>query len=148
MDTTNTIIIGGGQAGLALSRCLTDRDQDHLMLERGRVAERWHSERWNSMHLLTPNWMTRLPGYAYTGSDPDGCMAAPEVAHFFTRYATSFSAPILDHTAVEHVAQDDHGFLVATDKGQFRAHNIVVADHICTRAISLGSHPSIRSRQN
>ena len=72
MNTTHTIIIGGGQAGLALSRCLTDRGHDHVVLERGRVAERWHSERWNSLRLLTPNWMTRLPGYAYGGHDPDG----------------------------------------------------------------------------
>ncbi len=90
MHTTQTLIIGGGQAGLALSRCLTDRDHDHLVVERGRIAERWHSERWNSLRLLTPNWMTRLPGHAYSGGDPDGFMTAVEVADFFAGYASSF----------------------------------------------------------
>ena len=62
MRTTDTVVIGAGQAGLAMSRCLTDRGVDHVVLERGRVAERWRSERWDSLRLLTPNWMTRLPG--------------------------------------------------------------------------------------
>ena len=62
MTTTDTLIIGAGQAGLAVSRCLTDRGHDHVVIERGRIAERWHSERWDSLRLLTPNWMTRLPG--------------------------------------------------------------------------------------
>ena len=80
MHTTDTLIIGAGQAGLAVSRCLTDLGRDHVVLERGRVAERWHSERWDSLRLLTPNWMTRLPGLALRGPDPDGFMTAAEVA--------------------------------------------------------------------
>jgi putative flavoprotein involved in K+ transport len=59
--TTDTLVIGAGQAGLAMSRCLADRGVDHVVLERGRVAERWRTERWDSLRLLSPNWMSRLP---------------------------------------------------------------------------------------
>ena len=82
MPTTDTIVIGAGQAGLAASRCLSDRGVDHVVLERGRVAERWRSERWDSLRLLTPNWMSRLPGWSYAGADPDGYMTAAEVAAY------------------------------------------------------------------
>jgi len=70
--TTDAIIIGAGQAGLAMSHCLARHGVDHVLLERGRVAERWRSERWDSLRLLTPNWMSRLPGFAYRGDDPEG----------------------------------------------------------------------------
>ncbi len=133
MTTTNTIIIGGGQAGLALSHSLTARGRDHLVLERGRIAERWHSERWNSLRLLTPNWMTRLPGWSYDGPDPDGFMAAPEVATFFDRYAMSFDAPILEHTNVQQLDRDGDGFRVTTDQGRFRSDNVVIATGWCDR---------------
>ena len=62
MGRTGTLIIGAGQAGLAMSRCLSDRGEDHVILERGRIGERWRSERWESLRLLTPNWHSRLPG--------------------------------------------------------------------------------------
>ena len=74
MEYIDTVIIGAGQAGLAMSRSLSDRDVEHVILERGRVAERWRSERWDSLRLLTPNWQTRLPGFRYEGSEPDGYM--------------------------------------------------------------------------
>ena len=83
-----TVVIGAGQAGLAVSRCLTDQGHDHVVLERGRVGECWRSERWDSLRLLTPNWMTRLPGYRYDGTDPDGFMTAGETAQFFTNPAS------------------------------------------------------------
>ena len=70
MPTIHTLVIGAGQAGLAMSRCLTDAGLDHVVLERGRIAERWRSERWDSLRLLTPNWVTRLPGWSYQGPDP------------------------------------------------------------------------------
>ena len=69
---TDTVIIGAGQAGLAASRCLTDRGRDHVVLERGRIGQRWRSDTWDSLHLLTPNWMNTLPGEAYRGPDPNG----------------------------------------------------------------------------
>ena len=80
MRRTDVVVVGGGQAGLAMSRCLIEAGIDHVVLERGRVAERWRSERWDSLRLLTPNWQTRLPGFHYAGPDPDGYMTAGEVA--------------------------------------------------------------------
>ena len=74
MPSTHTLVIGGGQAGLATSRCLTTAGVDHVVLERGRTAERWRSERWDSLRLLTPNWASRLPDWHYRGPDPDGFM--------------------------------------------------------------------------
>ena len=127
MRTTNTLIIGGGQAGLALSHCLTTLGRDHLVLERGRVAERWRSERWDSLRLLTPNWMTRLPGYSYEGPDQDGFMTAGEVVGFFEGYADSFDAPVREFTAVRRVAPCGDLFVVDTDDGPFLARNVVIA---------------------
>ena len=70
MRTTDTVIIGAGQAGLAASRCLTDHGHDHVVLERGRIGQRWRSGTWDSLHLLTPNWLNALPGRPYRGPDP------------------------------------------------------------------------------
>jgi len=131
MRTTRTLVIGAGQAGLALSRCLRDRGHDHLLVERGRIAERWYSERWDSLRLLTPNWMTRLPGHAYDGPDPDGFMTAAETAAFLAGYAASFGAPVLEQTAVVSVTRDDGGFHVLTTDGPIRADHVVVATGWC-----------------
>lgn len=123
-----TLIIGAGQAGLALSRCLTDLDHEHLVLDRGRVAERWRSERWDSFRLLTPNWYTRLPGYHYTGPEPDGFMPGPEVVDFFSAYARSFQAPVLTGVDVTSVEPAPDGWRAGTRDGvRFHAANVVVA---------------------
>ena len=89
-----TVVIGGGHGGLAMSRRLTERSIDHVVLERGEVANSWRTERWDSLRLLTPNWQTRLPGFAYDGDDPDGFMTVPEVAAFIDTYATAIDAPV------------------------------------------------------
>src|SRR5512134_2449098 len=117
MRTITCVVIGGGQSGLAMSRCLTDRGIDHLVLERGRIAERWRSERWDSLRLLTPNWQSRLPGVGYDGPDPDGFMTMPEVVKFFERYATSFGAPVREGVTVTAVTRDGCGFRIETDTG-------------------------------
>ena len=80
--TTDVVVIGGGQAGLAMSRSLTDRSIDHVVLERAEVANSWTTERWDSLRTLTPNWMSRLPGFSYDGDDPNGYMTAGEVAAY------------------------------------------------------------------
>src|SRR5262245_32482443 len=103
MTRIDTVVIGGGQAGLAMSRCLSDRSVDHVVLERGRVGERWRTERWDSLRLLTPNWQTRLPGFRYDGPEPDGYMAMSQLVAFFERYAASFAAPIEPLTTVRSV---------------------------------------------
>src|SRR5207249_3903795 len=77
-----TVVIGAGHAGLAMSRCLTARSIDHVILERGEVANSWKRERWDSLRLLTPNWLSRLPGYLYQGDDPDGFRTMPETIDF------------------------------------------------------------------
>ena len=87
MRAVETLIVGAGQAGLAVSRCLTGHGADHVVVERGRIAERWRSARWDSLRLLTPNWMSRLPAWSYPGPDPDGYMAAPELAGYLEDYA-------------------------------------------------------------
>lgn len=131
MPYIHTTIIGAGQAGLALSRCLTDRGIEHVMLERGAVGQRWRSERPATARLLTPNWMSRLPGYRYQGEDPDGFMTMPEVADFLARYARSFDAPVQTGTTVAEVSQVDCGFRVRTDRGDLRSRHVVVATGAC-----------------
>jgi putative flavoprotein involved in K+ transport len=127
MQRTHTLVIGAGQAGLATSRCLTDAGRDHVVIDRGRVAERWRSERWDSLRLLTPNWMTRLPGHEYQGPDPEGFMTAVELADHFEHYARSFNAPVQGETTVERLARTPRGYEVSTDQGTIRAENVVIA---------------------
>jgi putative flavoprotein involved in K+ transport len=131
MKRTDTIVIGGGQAGLAMSRCLSDRAIDHVVLERGRVAERWRSERWDSLRLLTPNWQSRLPGFRYQGPDPDGYMTMPEVVDYLEQYARSSAAPVECATNVLSVERADGTFRVTTDRGEHRAPNVVIATGHC-----------------
>ena len=92
MEYVDSLIIGAGQAGLAMSACLRMRGIEHVVLERGRIGERWRSERWDSFTLLSPNWQTRLPGHHYRGGDPDGFMTGPEVVDLLERYAAA--APV------------------------------------------------------
>src|SRR5262245_11084690 len=133
MRRTHLVIIGGGQAGLAMSRCLSGLGIEHVVLERGRVAERWRSERWDSLRLLTPNWMTRLPGFQYEGPDPDGFMTTGELIGLFEQYASSFRAPVEADTSVEAIERV-HGFessggmfLVTTSRGVWRTRSVVIA---------------------
>ena len=130
-DTTVTII-GAGQAGLAMSRCLTDRSIDHVVLERGDTANSWRTERWDSLRLLTPNWMTRLPGHRYGGPDPDGYMTAAEVVDFLGAYGRSFAAPVRTNTAVRRVESTDRHHVVTTDDGPIRSQAVVVATGACS----------------
>jgi putative flavoprotein involved in K+ transport len=128
---TTTIVIGAGQAGLAMSRCLSGLGIEHVVLERGKLAQRWRSHGWDSLHLLTPNWMTRLPGFQYDGKDPDGFMSVPEVIAFFERYAFSSAAPIVTETAVESVERSGSCFRVVTSRGEWSAPSVVVATGYC-----------------
>jgi putative flavoprotein involved in K+ transport len=129
--TTHTLVIGAGQAGLAMSRCLTDAAIDHVVLERGQTAERWRSVVWDSLRLLTPNWATRLPGWSYQGPAPDGYMSAVSVTRYLSDYARSFAAPVEEGADVLGLRQDDGGFRVDTAAGSWRAGNVVVATGWC-----------------
>ena len=123
----DAVVIGAGQAGLAMSRCLFDHRVDHVVLERGRVAERWRSERWDSLRLLTPNWQTRLPGFHYNGPEPDGYMSMPDLVDFFASYAASFDAPIQSSADVSAVERIGARFHVRTDRGLWIADHVVIA---------------------
>ncbi len=125
--TVTTVVIGAGHAGLAMSRCLAERSIDHVVLERGEVANTWRNERWDSLRLLTPNWQSRLPGYRYAGSDPDGYMTMPEVIEFVSAYAEVIAAPVRTHTTVTSVRQLDDGYQVITDRGEWRCRSVVIA---------------------
>jgi putative flavoprotein involved in K+ transport len=121
------VIIGGGQAGLAMSRCLSDRSIDHVVLERGEVANSWRTERWDSLRLLTPNWQCRLPGHAYEGDDPDGFMTVSDVVDVIATYAKAVAAPVHTGTTVTSVGRTDNGYRVATDQGEWRCRTVVLA---------------------
>ena len=127
MHRVETLVVGAGQAGLAVSRCLTERGADHVVVERGRVAERWRTARWDSLRLITPNWMSRLPGWSYSGKDPDGYMAAPELVSYLQEYADSFAAPLHEGTTVERVEACADGMRVVTGQRTWLARTVVVA---------------------
>jgi putative flavoprotein involved in K+ transport len=126
MPRTQTAIVGAGQAGLALSRHLTDAGHDHVLLERGRIGERWRSERWDSLVLLTPNWLNVLPG-SPAHDDPDGFLAREELVAYLDAYARSIDAPVEEGVSVEAVERVGSSFRVDTDRGTWLAANVVVA---------------------
>ena len=131
MRTIDTLVIGAGQAGLAMSRCLAERGVDHVVLERGRVAERWRTERWDSLRLLSPNWMTRLPGWTYAGPDPHGFMTAGEVVTYLAGYATASDAPVVEDSAVLDLGLAGDGFAVTTTDQTWHAAHVVMATGWC-----------------
>lgn len=122
-----TVVIGAGHGGLAVSRHLAERGIDHVVLERNEVANSWRAQRWDSLRLLTPNWLTRLPGYAYRGDDPDGYMTAQQVAAFVENYAKEIAAPVRANTTVTAVRRTDDGYVVETDQETWRARSVVIA---------------------
>jgi len=117
-----------------MSRCLRDRSIDHVVLERGEIAHTWRTERWDSLRLLTPNWQSRLPGFCYTGNDPDGYRTMAEVIEFIASYAKAITAPVLTHTTVISVRRTETGYLVRTDRGDWLCRAVVVASGACNIA--------------
>ena len=124
-----------------MSRCLAERSIDHVVLERGEVANSWRTERWDSLRLLTPNWQSRLPGFGYEGDDPDGFRTMPETVDFIARYARAISAPVETRTTVTSVRASDEGYVVATERGDWRCRTVVLA----TGACNIASVPALAS---
>lgn len=125
----DTVIVGGGQAGLAMSFHLHERGREHVILERGRVGERWRSERWNSLHFQFPNWSMRLPGMAYAGAEPEQFSHNAMVTSFIEDCARKIDAPIRENTEVIALRRDaaNENYLVETQEGILKAHNVVIA---------------------
>jgi putative flavoprotein involved in K+ transport len=126
VETVDTVVIGAGQAGLAASYHLSRIGREHVVLERGRVGERWRSERWDGFVLNTPNWAQRLPGFHYAGDEPDAFAPLAEVIAYLEGYAQSFGSPVREETEVSRVRRADGGFRVETNDGPFAARNVVV----------------------
>jgi putative flavoprotein involved in K+ transport len=126
-EHNDTVVIGGGQAGLAMSAVLQQRGLEHVMLERRRVGERWRAERWESLRFQFPNWSLELPGYAYSGYDPNGFAHWREILGVIEDYAASTRAPVREHTEVTELRADDNGFALSVPDGTIHARHVVVA---------------------
>jgi putative flavoprotein involved in K+ transport len=129
IDRTATLIVGGGQAGLAMSHMLSRRRCPHLVVERGRIAERWRTERWEGLRFQFPNWSVRLPDFPLPHANPDCFATSREIVDFLTDYADFIAAPIRCNTAVTALRRRDggSGFVVETSAGSIEAENVVVA---------------------
>jgi len=123
----DVVVIGAGHSGLAMSHALSSRSIEHVVLERGEVAHSWRTERWDSLRLLTPNWMSRLPGHRYRGDDPDGYMTVSEVVDFVAGYARRITAPVVTQTTVTRVEPEADGYRVTTDRGAWLCRALVLA---------------------
>ncbi|HMD23070.1 MAG TPA: NAD(P)-binding domain-containing protein [Streptosporangiaceae bacterium] len=130
---TTAVVVGAGHAGLAMSRRLTERSIDHVVLERGEVAHSWRTQRWPTLRLLTPNWQTRLPGHDYIGDDPDGFMPAADVVAALTDYARLVGAPVRTATTVHALRATPQGFEIRAGDDLLQARAVVLATGACAR---------------
>ncbi len=134
MAHQNVVIVGAGQAGLAVSRHLTTASVPHVVLERNRIAESWRG-RWDSFCLVTPNWTMALPGMRYEGDDPEGFVPRDEIVGFFERYAASFAAPVQTGVEVTSLERGDGRALrLHTSAGVIDADHVVLATGAYQRA--------------
>jgi len=125
----DTLIIGGGQAGLAMSAHLGNRGASHLIVERQRIAERWRSERWDSLVANGPAWHDRFPTMTFPGIDPDGFATKHEIVDYFVAFAKQIAAPIRCGVEVKSLQEkvNGPGFRAVTSEGVIEAANVVVA---------------------
>jgi putative flavoprotein involved in K+ transport len=137
VERVQTLIIGGGQAGLVMSHRLKQRGLAHLVLERRRIAERWRSERWDGLKFQFPNWSVRLPDFSYPHSDPDGFSTNSEILDFITAYAAFVAPPIRCGVEVKRLRRRDggSGFVAETSEGPIEAAKVVVATGPYQRAV-------------
>jgi putative flavoprotein involved in K+ transport len=126
-ERIDTLVIGGGQAGLTMSHRLKQRGLAHLVLERHRIAERWRSERWDGLRFQFPNWSVRLPDFAFPHRDPDAFATTGEILKFIEDYAAFVDPPIRCGVAVTRLTRDGDDFLAETSGGAIAAKNVVIA---------------------
>lgn len=129
MKQIDTLIIGGGQAGLSLSYHLTEADHEHVLLEKDRIGSSWRDGRWDSFTLVTPNWQLKLPDMEYAGDDPDGFTPLDEFLDYLERFAESFDPPVKEGVEVTSVesAPGSNDLIVRSDNGDYQANHVVVA---------------------
>ena len=125
----SVIIVGGGQAGLAISYCLKQRGIDHIIFEKNQIGYSWQQKRWDTFCLVTPNWQCTLPGYHYSGGDPDGFMQRDAIVEYIKDYAKSFDPPIKEGVEVFSVTKSNSlgSFEVNSSLGNYTADQVVVA---------------------
>lgn len=129
-----TIIVGGGQAGLAVSYCLQQRGCEHVVLEQAaQPAQAWRNDRWDSFTFVTPNWTVKMPGAEYRGNEPDGFMERAEIIRYFEDYAECFNLPVQFDTRVTSIKPQADGYLVATDRDTYAARQVVMATGLFQR---------------
>jgi putative flavoprotein involved in K+ transport len=146
IEQIDTLVIGGGQAGLAMSYRLKQRGIPHLVLERARIAERWRSERWDGLKFQFPNWSVRLPDFAFAHIDPDAFATGGEIVKYIDAFAKFVAPPIRCGVAATRLKRRDGagGFLAETADGTIEANNVVVATGPYQRAVVpdlLRDHP-------
>ena len=129
IEKIDTLIVGGGQAGLAMSEHLSNCSVPHLILERHRIAERWRSERWDSLVANGPAWHDRFPGMEFSDINPDAFPSKKNVVDYFVAYAERIAAPIRCGVEVKDVQRNFErpGFSVETSNGVIQAKNVVAA---------------------
>ena len=128
LHSIDTVIVGGGQAGLAISYYLSQEGREHIVLERApAVANAWRNQRWDSFTLVTPNFQVRMPGAEYQGPDPYGFMTRAQIVAYFDSYVRRFQLPVRCNVEVTSVERDDQGYRIRTSAGEYRAQNVVVA---------------------
>ena len=131
MQRVTTVVVGAGQCGLAMSRELGRRSVDHVVLEKGRVGNSWHAERWDSLRLLTPNWMSGPAGHPYDGPEPDGFMSGIDFAARLHRAAALDEAPVMTDTRVLSLDRLGGRYRLQTDRGAMVCDSVVIATGEC-----------------
>jgi putative flavoprotein involved in K+ transport len=128
-EQIETIVIGGGQAGLAMSYHLGRLGHEHLVLERERIAERWRSERWDSLRFQSPNWNIHLPGLAFRTSEPDAFASRDDIVGFIEHYAALIRPPLRSGVSANRLRQKAGStrLIIETSAGLIEAKNVVIA---------------------
>jgi putative flavoprotein involved in K+ transport len=121
------VVIGGGQAGLAMSAQLKARGIGHVVLEKNTIAHSWKTQRWDAFCLVTPNWQCQLPGFPYAGSDPHGFMLRDEIVSYIEEFARHINAPVREGVTVTRLRQIGRGFMLETTLGEIAADSVVLA---------------------